>query len=226
MRSRNKVSRTKPTLHDDLLADQGQCLNLRCEQCPVQDSRIRLDFAIKDHTKLLVNGFELYPSHDEDREPLITAIVQDSNISGTEPHEETISYQLNITTVEKDETENIELIDIHYETRQVGHLTVKDVPAVHVRLIKLSTEEVLIGALSAKDNYETDCSTMQCWAYKFTLGPLRSSDEAMQQCCSRSSGKESHNPTDINWHHEMALRSGNFLLPGDKIESEKRKRER
>ncbi|KAK2599103.1 hypothetical protein QQS21_005444 [Conoideocrella luteorostrata] len=170
MKSGNTITRTKPRLDDDLLGDQGECLVLRCKQCPKKDSRIRLDFTVDEKKKILVNGFELYPSHDGDLDPLMTAIVENKGVNATETHEEAINYKLSIADVEKDETEKIELIDIHYNIHKVGRVTVKEVPTVHMRLIKLSTEELLIGILSTKEKLAIFYSRATKWGKKIVRG--------------------------------------------------------
>ncbi|EFY87168.1 hypothetical protein MAC_06846 [Metarhizium acridum CQMa 102] len=188
-----------------LPTDQGQCLNLRCKHCPTGDGHIRLEFTVEENRKLLVNGFELFPSHDDNGETLITANVHDVGANGKEIHEQAISYKLSTALNEKDEIEGIELIDVEYMIRQVGTRVVQDVPAVHVRLVKLPGDNILIGVLSTKEDedYDADCGAVQCWAYKLSFGALGSADDMIPSCCSKSSAQANHTPSDVDWRHPL-----------------------
>ncbi|KAM3497035.1 hypothetical protein MY10362_009598 [Beauveria mimosiformis] len=202
--NRRVVAKT-PSIPDEsslIPADQGECLELFCRQCLESGGHIRLEFAIgDDKRKLLVNGLELFPGHAEDHEALMTATVHDVGGNTTAVHEETVSYELSINPKGKDETEDIELIDVDYKIRQVGDRVVREVPAVHVRLIKLPGEDILIGTISTKQDYDADCSAMQCWAYKLSFGAIGSVNNMIPHCCSKSSSHTNHTSGDIHANH-------------------------
>lgn len=188
-----------------LPTDQGQCLNIRCKHCPTGDGHIRLEFTVDENRKLLVNGFELFPSHGDGEETLMTANVHDVGGNAKAIHEEAISYELSTATKEKDEIEGIELIDVDYKIRQVDSVVVQDVPTVHVRLIKLPGDDILIGVLttSEEEDYDADCGAVQCWAYKLSFGALGSAGDMIPSCCSKSSTQANHTSSEVDWRPSL-----------------------
>ncbi|KJK82602.1 hypothetical protein H634G_02208 [Metarhizium anisopliae BRIP 53293] len=188
-----------------LPTDQGQCLNIRCKHCPTGDGHIRLEFTVDENRKLLVNGFELFPSHGDGEETLMTANVHDVGGNAKAIHEEAISYELSTATKEKDEIEGIELIDVDYKIRQVDSIVVQDVPTVHVRLIKLPGDDILIGVLttSEEEDYDADCGAVQCWAYKLSFGALGSAGDMIPSCCSKSSTQANHTSSEVDWRPSL-----------------------
>ncbi|OAA39443.1 hypothetical protein NOR_06281 [Metarhizium rileyi] len=224
-----KTASNAMSTHDGgslLPSDQGQRLNLRCKQCPSKDGRIRLEFTVEDRRKLLVNGFELFPSHGESNvdESTMTAPVHDVDATREEGHghDEAVGYELSTRTEERDETEAVEVVELDYRIRQVGHRAVQDVPTVHVRLVKLPDETILLGILDTSESHEASCGAVQCWAHK--LGFV-GTDDAIASCCSQTSSSSlssssssslstsppDHASGDVDWHFPTWKEP---LLPG------------
>ncbi|PHH90888.1 hypothetical protein CDD83_2349 [Cordyceps sp. RAO-2017] len=171
----------------DLPADQGQCINLRCRQCGGRDSHIRLDFAIADAKRLVVNGVELYPTAEAEHGLWMTAPVKDEAAgAAAAPREQPLGYGLAVALRASDEAEGVDLVDVDYSIREVDGRPVPGLPTVRVGLIQLVAGDgpLLIGSVATRDNLHISCGAVQCWAYRLAgVAYGVESDEALRRCC-------------------------------------------
>ncbi|KAH6605592.1 hypothetical protein Trco_004745 [Trichoderma cornu-damae] len=138
----------------------GQSLDVPCRQCRGSDARLKLDFVVEDGSRLMVNGFELYPHADPWRNDLVADVVRASG-SVTE---RTLGYSLSVLPRAKDEEQQLELVDVKLRVIEVGHRFVDDIPVVKVGLIKATTGEIVISDMQLMDVPEMPCNTMWCRA--------------------------------------------------------------
>ncbi|KYK61992.1 hypothetical protein DCS_03137 [Drechmeria coniospora] len=195
-----------------LPTDQGQCLIVPCQQCPGLDDHIRLELAVEDERKLLINNVELYPDPDAEHGLFMTAFIDDDGVKGGKSREHTIGYGLSVAFKARDEVERVELVDVDCRIRQVDRQRVYGVPTIHVQLIKLATGQVLIGNVATRNDAGGDCSAAQCWAYQFAHGVFRSISEDFLHCCARQRlnlpGNLFHNTTHLLRPWRYALQGG------------------
>ncbi|KAL6890366.1 hypothetical protein GGI43DRAFT_430560 [Trichoderma evansii] len=138
----------------------GQSLDVPCRQCRGRDSHLKLDFAVEDGSRLMVNGFELYPHADPWRGDLTADVVRASG-SATE---RTLGYSLSVLPKAKDEEQQLELVDVKLRVIEVGHRFVDDIPVVKVGLIKAVTGDIVISDMQLMAAPEMPCNTMWCRA--------------------------------------------------------------
>ncbi|RFU73272.1 hypothetical protein TARUN_8983 [Trichoderma arundinaceum] len=136
----------------------GQSLNVPCRQCRGRDTNLKLDFAVEDGSRLMVNGFELYPHADPWRDDLVADVVR-ANGDATE---RTLGYSLSVLPRAKDEDQQLELVDVKLKIIEVGHRFVDDIPVVKVGLIKATTGEIVISDMQLVPVPEMPCSSMWC----------------------------------------------------------------
>lgn len=138
----------------------GQSLDVPCRQCRGRDTHLKLDFAVEDGSRLMVNGFELYPHADPWRGDLTADVVRASG-SATE---RTLGYSLSVLPRAKDEEQQLELVDVKLRVIEIGHRFVDDVPVVKVGLIKAATGDIIISDMQLMAAPEMPCTTMWCRA--------------------------------------------------------------
>lgn len=144
----------------------GQSLDVPCRQCRGRDTHLKLDFAVEDGSRLMVNGFELYPHADPWRGDLTADVVRASG-SATE---RTLGYSLSVLPRAKDEEQQLELVDVKLRVIEVGHRFVDDIPVVKVGLIKAVTGDIVISDMQLMAAPEMPCTTMWCRAKQALKG--------------------------------------------------------
>ncbi|KAL7929567.1 hypothetical protein V8C35DRAFT_315111 [Trichoderma chlorosporum] len=138
----------------------GQSIDVPCRQCRGRDTHLKLDFAVEDGSRLMVNGFELYPHADPWRDDLVAEVVRASGAS----NERTLGYSLSVLPRAKDEEQQLELVDVKLRVIEVGHRFVDDIPLVKVGLIKAPTGEIVISDMQLMAAPEMPCHSMWCRA--------------------------------------------------------------
>lgn len=138
----------------------GQSLEVPCRQCRGRDTHLKLDFAVEDGSRLMVNGFELYPHADPWRDDLVAEVVRASGAA----NERTLGYSLAVVPRAKDEEQKLELVDIKLRVIEVGHRFVDDIPTVKIGLIKATTGEIVISDMQLMAVPEMPCHSMWCRA--------------------------------------------------------------
>ncbi|KAL7899789.1 hypothetical protein HDV63DRAFT_371956 [Trichoderma sp. SZMC 28014] len=144
----------------------GQSLDVPCRQCRGRDTHLKLDFAVEDGSRLMVNGFELYPHADPWRGDLTADVVRASG-SATE---RTLGYSLSVLPRARDEEQQLELVDVKLRVIEVGHRFVDDIPVVKVGLIKAVTGDIVISDMQLMAAPEMPCMTMWCRAKQALKG--------------------------------------------------------
>ncbi|KAL6889222.1 hypothetical protein HDV57DRAFT_525263 [Trichoderma longibrachiatum] len=140
----------------------GQSLDVPCRQCRGRDARLRLDFAVEDGSRLMVNGFELYPHADPWRDDLVAEVVRAGG--GGSSSERTLGYSLSVLPRARDDEQQLELVDVKLRVIEVGHRFVDDVPVVKVGLIKAPGGEIVIADMQLMPVPEMPCDSIWCRA--------------------------------------------------------------
>lgn len=138
----------------------GQSLDVPCRQCRGRDTHLKLDFAVEDGSRLMVNGFELYPHADPWRDDLVAEVVRASGVA----NERTLGYSLSVLPRAKDEEQKLELVDVKLRVIEVGHRFVDDIPTVKIGLIKATTGEIIISDMQLMAAPDMPCNSMWCRA--------------------------------------------------------------
>jgi hypothetical protein len=138
----------------------GQSLDVPCRQCRGRDTHLKLDFAVEDGSRLMVNGFELYPHADPWRDDLVAEVVRASGSAS----ERTLGYSLSVLPRAKDEEQQLELVDVKLRVIEVGHRFVDDIPVVKIGLIKATTGDIVISDMQLMAVPEMPCTSMWCRA--------------------------------------------------------------
>ncbi|KAL7951948.1 hypothetical protein V8C42DRAFT_23013 [Trichoderma barbatum] len=174
----------------------GQSLDVPCRQCRGQDTHLKLDFAVEDGSRLMVNGFELYPHADPWRDDLVAEVVRASGAS----NERTLGYSLSVLPRAKDEEQQLELVDVKLRVIEVGHRFVDDIPTVKIGLIKATTGEIIISDMQLMAAPEMPCHTMWCRAKAAVkgFGGCRRKHKGSHHE-SMAGAKEGHHP---HHHHD------------------------
>lgn len=143
----------------------GQSLDVPCRQCRGRDAHLRLDFAVEDGSRLMVNGFELYPHADPWRDDLVAEVVRaGGGGGGGVANERTLGYSLSVLPRAKDDEQQLELVDVKLRVIEVGHRFVDDIPVVKVGLIKAPGGEIVIADMQLVPVPEMPCKSMWCRA--------------------------------------------------------------
>ncbi|PHH60893.1 hypothetical protein CDD81_1054 [Ophiocordyceps australis] len=146
-----------------------QSISVPCPQCKGGD-KIQLDFSIARTSRLVLNGFELYPDVDLWNDDLVASLV------GADGHVEKsrLGYSLDIQEGMRDAAQDLQIVDVELRVIEVGHQYVDGLPTVHVQLIKGLKEGLSLGKVSLKEASEPDCTSMLCRA-KAMLGNVMDS---------------------------------------------------
>lgn len=168
----------------------SQSLDVPCHQCHEdKDSLISLDLSIEDSTRLVLNGFELYPNADPWGGDLKAAVVQD----GAVVQEEDLGYSLTVKPVAVNEEQHLQLINVELKVLQVGNRFINGVPTIQVQLIQALSQELAIGRVALIETSEEGCSFMMCRAKQLADKLFK----ALKGCAGRM--RKGH-----NHHHNAA----------------------
>ncbi|KAK0628694.1 hypothetical protein B0T17DRAFT_505339 [Bombardia bombarda] len=187
---------------------ENQVIKVECPGCPIlveghggqkaelqtdKKNHLELSFSI-DHQpesdRLLLNGFELYPSADPFHDILWAPLSLDKKavkVDGDEdrpgrstpppfrPHgskPQHLGYSLRIHPVAQDEGSQLELIALDLQIIEVGTVFIDGIPNVHVKLIKDPSGKLLIGDIETTtsetlqktplDKQQDECITLMC----------------------------------------------------------------
>ena len=147
-----------------------QSLIIPCEQCKGRDSYLHLDFEVVDMSRLMLNGFELYPNTDPWNGDLVATLTSENRRA----KHRTLGYSLAVSPDGHFENEQIDLIGVELRVIEVGSRFVEGVPAIKVSLIKTAaTNEILISGIEIKAAVEVECDTTWCRAKELFSGLFR-----------------------------------------------------
>lgn len=172
----------------------------------VTPSHLELSFSI-DHRgsdRLLVNGFELYPSADP-FQSLYALQVVDEKVKEEQKEKrdaEKLGYTLQVRPVAKDQDGNLELILVDLQIIEVGDVFVKGIENVRVKLIKaVGGSKLMIGSIettASQNPVETEdgktgeeCTTLMCEWMAYAKDKMRKMKEHMKAkpCHGKGMGK-------------------------------------
>ncbi|KAI1337100.1 hypothetical protein F5Y15DRAFT_161207 [Xylariaceae sp. FL0016] len=195
-----------------------QSLDLKCPGCVVSvgkddtaftntiPSHLKLDFTIEaaeGTDRLLLNGFELYPSpHPEDVGGLSARVQAD--IPNRRPTHfkgmpntgkvQSLGYGLQTQSVPTTEDDALELVMVELQIIQVGMVFADGIPNVQVKLVKTPSGKLMIGAIDTMDSQtlqkspmdkQEECTTMLC-KWKAIIMQKIAQLRAMQGCGGRT----------------------------------------
>lgn len=129
-----------------------------CSDCGGRDVSLELDFTIKDETKLLLNGFELYPHADPWSGDLRATVFKGHRGS----KEKKLGYSLAVYLKESAKDDNLELIGVELRVIEVGSQFVEGVPPVNVDLIKAPGGSIMMTAASFDLPEPPACTSLWC----------------------------------------------------------------
>lgn len=139
-----------------------QSIEVPCPQCRGHDTHLKMDFTVEDKTRLLLNGFELYPNADPWQGDLSAAVIKGNGKS----KDRRLGYGLSVRPEGMDEDQQLEVIAVELLVIEVGDRFVEGVPLVKVKLVKSTAGEILIGSLTLSGSetlaVPNQCSSMLC----------------------------------------------------------------
>ncbi|KAK7420674.1 hypothetical protein QQX98_002669 [Neonectria punicea] len=139
-----------------------QTVDLPCSQCRGHDTHLKMDFTVEDDTRLMLNGFELYPNADPWQGDLSAAVVKGN---GKSKHRR-LGYGLAVRPEGMDEGQHLEVIAVELLVIEVGDRFVEGVPLIKVKLVKAPKGDILIGSIdvveSQRDNAGAMCTSLWC----------------------------------------------------------------
>jgi len=181
-------------------------LDLACPGCPiyaekpngegvtftsVPPNHLELSFTIEHgagNDRLLVNGFELYPSAD----PFQTLAAPQAN-DRKEARDlvitpQRLGYSLQASPVAHDAEGGLELVIVDLQIIEVGDVFIKDIPNVRVKVIKVADGGLMIGGIETTASQTPgssggeDCETVMCKWIAFAQDKLRQMKEKVKGC--------------------------------------------
>lgn len=164
------IFRTLPVFDDvvsyDINREAGlaQGIAVPCTECNGKDTQLNFDFEASN-SKLLLNGFELYPDPDPWGDDLSASVVQGNGNARHLP----LGYNLAVYSKGRSSEDMMELVEVEIQVIGVGNHFVETVPPVNVELIKAPSGEVFIGKVNIDKSPETEddkCETMWCRTQK------------------------------------------------------------
>ncbi|KAK3310750.1 uncharacterized protein B0T15DRAFT_547546 [Chaetomium strumarium] len=171
---------------------ENQVVNVECPRCPIlvngrrgrpvqlkihRPSHLELTFSVDrqpDHDRLLVNGFELYPSSDPLGEALVAPQVIDGKRRETrrhrehdqhdgkprahrkrphrlEPQPQRLGYGLRVGPAKKDADGQFELIEVDLQILEVGVTFIDGIPGIRVKLIQDGEGRLLMSQIEKSE---------------------------------------------------------------------------
>ncbi|KAJ6443955.1 alcohol dehydrogenase superfamily, zinc-containing [Purpureocillium lavendulum] len=169
----------------------SQTVKVPCSQCKGKDSQLKLDFNVEGGSRLMLNGFELYPTADPWNGDLSAVVAQ----ANGQEKEQRLGYSLSIEPEAVDLDLHLQLINTELRVIEVGSRFVEGVPTVKVQLIKAADGEIAIANVALIDSPVSGCSTMLCRARQQVEEMLRTLKGFKGKGCGRHRNKgHPHHP--------------------------------
>lgn len=175
-------------------------VELDCPGCPMpygvtadSPSHLELTFTIAQtgsNDRLLVNGFELYPSAD----PFQTLAASQVGEARGDGHGlglplQRLGYSLQARPVARDEVRELELVMVDLQVIEVGDVFVKNIPGVRVKVVKVDGEgQMWIGGVemvasqTPTSGEGEECETLMCKWIAFAKGKMREMKSKVGGC--------------------------------------------
>ncbi|KAF7538001.1 hypothetical protein G7Z17_g12730 [Cylindrodendrum hubeiense] len=139
-----------------------QSIEVPCAECRGQDAHLKMDFTVEENTRLLLNGFELYPNADPWQGDLSASVIKGNGKS----QDRRLGYGLSVRPEGMDEDQRLEVIAVELLVIEVGDRFVAGVPLVKVKLVKSTSGEILIGSINIDKSGTLDgavqCTSLWC----------------------------------------------------------------
>ncbi|KHN98844.1 uncharacterized protein MAM_03306 [Metarhizium album ARSEF 1941] len=135
-------------------------VSVPCKQCEDKTSHLQLNLDVVDHTRLLLNGFEVYPNADPWHGDLVAA-VESTNGESTMQR---LGYSLAIAPEVMDLDTYMQLLDVELHVIEVGNQFVDGIPVVNVKLFKAPSGEIAIAEVDTTSAEMSGCTSMACTA--------------------------------------------------------------
>lgn len=135
-------------------------VSVPCKQCEGKNSHLQLNLDVVDHTRLLLNGFEVYPNADPWHGDL-AAVVESTDGESTK---QKLGYSLAVAPEFMEQDSYIQLLDVELRVIEVGNRFVDSVPVVNVKLVKAPSGEIAITDVDTTSTKSSSCNSMACTA--------------------------------------------------------------
>ncbi|OAA34187.1 hypothetical protein BBO_09290 [Beauveria brongniartii RCEF 3172] len=154
-----------------------QSVSVPCGDCMGRNTQLRLDFTVEDETKLLLNGFELYPNADP-----WSGDLQAFSVNGhRKPKSQKLGYSLAVYPKAVAKEDIMELIEVDLKIIEVGTRFVSRVPTLRVELIKAPGGSLAMSTVQVDQPLEAPCTRLWCRA-KGLAGKLWAQAQGMKGC--------------------------------------------
>ncbi|PHH90008.1 hypothetical protein CDD83_4741 [Cordyceps sp. RAO-2017] len=154
-------------------------IDVPCPQCKGENSHLELVFTVEDRSRLMLNGFELYPTADPWSD-LMAGLVQ----ANGNRKSKRLGYSLAVGPMPAAAgtplAEAAERVNIDLKVIEVGRQFVERLPTVKVQ-IKDSKEGIVIEKIKVQEESEAPCSGMMCRA-KDLAGEMLKSFNKLKGC--------------------------------------------
>ncbi|OAA72115.1 hypothetical protein ISF_01188 [Cordyceps fumosorosea ARSEF 2679] len=212
-----------------------QSVSVPCPGCKGRHTELRLDFMIEDETKLLLNGFELYPDANPWSGDLHAAVVHGHR--HRKPKSKKLGYSLAVYPKATAKEDSMELIEVDLRIIEVGTRFVDGIPPVKVGLIKTPGGSLAMATVVFDQPAKSSCTTIWCRA-KELADKLWAQAQKVKGCGKSSppkldSGVESTRPSETDktsaefipdmpeptisskeeWRHLMKSVAGHIIMP-------------
>lgn len=167
----------------------------------VPPNHLELSFTIDHSTetdRLLVNGFELYPSAD----PFQTLAAPQAN-DRKEPRDlkilpQRLGYSLQAQPVARDAENNLDLILVDLQIIEVGDVFINNIPNVRIKVIKAPGAKLMIGSIETTPSQTPestdgqDCTTLMCKWIAFAQDKLKQMKNKVKNCHGKNNKGMAH----------------------------------
>lgn len=126
-------------------------LELPCQQCGTENSHLELLFSVESGKRLLLNGFELYPSADPWHDDLTANVGAEGDTSA-----QMLGYGLFVKPELRDAEQAMSIVPIDLQILEIGGQFVTGLPRVSIKLLKLPTGDLIIGNVETENIIGSD----------------------------------------------------------------------
>lgn len=133
----------------------AQTVKVPCPRCREKGGVLKLEFTVQDGSRLLLNGFELYPDTDSRRGHLTALLAKED---GSQVRQK-LWFSLSMLQGIKEEGQRTEVIDMDL---RVGNVAIKGIPPIKLQLLKAATEEIAIRSITIEEAPLAECSSLWC----------------------------------------------------------------
>lgn len=159
-------------------------LSVPCSDCRGSNTHLDLDLTVEDGTRLLLNGFELYPDADPWSGDLQASVDRGHhNLKN-----ERLGYSLAVYPKATGKDGNMELIEVDLKIIEVGNNFVDGIPTVKVDLIKGEAGGIMMASANFEHSEETACTTIWCRA-KELADKLWAQAQSLGKGCGKTAGQ-------------------------------------